>query len=70
MTDEVAGLVLAAQLRPEPALANAVFQAPSMAGVHEDWMDRLEDRGILDREIEFLPDRRGDGGPAAPATRG
>ena len=26
-----------------------------MAGVHEDWMERLEDRGLLDREIEFLP---------------
>ena len=37
------------------ALASAVFQSASMAGVHEDWMERLTDRGILDREIEFLP---------------
>ena len=26
-----------------------------MAGVHEDWMERLSDQGLLDREIEFLP---------------
>jgi glutamate dehydrogenase len=26
-----------------------------MAGVHEDWMERLSDRRLLDREIEFLP---------------
>ena len=37
------------------ALANGVYQAASMAGVHEDWMERLEDQGLLDREIEFLP---------------
>ena len=37
------------------ALANGVLQAASMAGVHEDWMERLEDRKLLDREIEFLP---------------
>jgi glutamate dehydrogenase len=26
-----------------------------MVHVHEDWMARLEDQGLLDREIEFLP---------------
>ncbi|HEU5483565.1 MAG TPA: NAD-glutamate dehydrogenase domain-containing protein, partial [Microlunatus sp.] len=55
MTDEVARLVLKHNYDQNLALANAVFQAPSMAGVHEDWMERLEDRGFLDREIEFLP---------------
>jgi glutamate dehydrogenase len=55
MTDEVGRLVLKHNYDQNLALANAVFQAPSMAGVHEDWMERLEDRGILDREIEFLP---------------
>ena len=55
MTDEVARLVLKHNYDQNLALASAVFQAPSMAGVHEDWMERLEDRGILDREIEFLP---------------
>ena len=55
MTDEVAELVLADNYDQNLALANAVFQAASMAGVHEDWMERLEDRGLIDREIEFLP---------------
>jgi glutamate dehydrogenase len=36
-------------------LANAAYQSVSMAGVHEDWMERLESRGLLDRQLEFLP---------------
>jgi glutamate dehydrogenase len=55
MTDEVAKLVLADNYDQNLALANAVHQSVSMAGVHEDWMERLEDSGLLDREIEFLP---------------
>ncbi|WP_375432443.1 NAD-glutamate dehydrogenase [uncultured Friedmanniella sp.] len=55
MTDEVAGLVLAHNHSQNLALANAEHQAYSMAGVHEDWMARLEERGLLDRQIEFLP---------------
>ena len=45
MTDEVADLVLAHNYDQNLALANGVFQAASMAGVHEDWMERLADRG-------------------------
>ena len=55
MTDEVAELVLAHNYDQNLALANAVYGSVSMAGVHEDWMERLEDQGLLDREIEFLP---------------
>ena len=55
MTDEVAGLVLAHNYAQNLALANAVSQAPPMARVHGDWIERLEDHGVLDREIEFLP---------------
>ena len=55
MTDEVAELVLADNYGQNLALANAVYQSASMAGVHEDWMERLESRGLLDRELEFLP---------------
>ena len=55
MTDEVAELVLAHNYDQNLALANGVFQAASMAGVHEDWMERLADRKLLDRDIEFLP---------------
>ena len=55
MTDEVAELVLKDNYDQNLALANAVYQSASMAGVHEDWMERLESQGLLDREIEFLP---------------
>ena len=55
MTDEVSALVLANNYDQNLALANAVHGAASMVHVHEDWMARLEDRGLLDREIEFLP---------------
>ena len=55
MTDEVAEQVLGDNYDQNLALANAVYQSASMAGVHEDWMERLEDRGLVDREIEFLP---------------
>ena len=55
MTDEVAQLVLKDNYDQNLALANAVYQSASMAGVHEDWMERLESQGLVDREIEFLP---------------
>jgi glutamate dehydrogenase len=56
MTDEVAEHVLAHNDDQNLAISNALYQAASMAGVHEDWMERLADRGLLDRELEFLPD--------------
>jgi glutamate dehydrogenase len=55
MTEEVAALVLAHNYDQNLALANGVHQAPSMARVHEDWMERLADQRLLDREIEQLP---------------
>ncbi|MCW2804293.1 MAG: glutamate dehydrogenase [Propionibacteriaceae bacterium] len=55
MTEEVGAQVLQNNYNQNLALANSEFQAYSMAGVHEDWMERLEDKGILDRSIEFLP---------------
>ncbi len=55
MTEDVAAHVLAHNESQNLALANAEHQAYSMAGVHEDWMARLEDKGLLDRELEFLP---------------
>ncbi|WP_091518637.1 NAD-glutamate dehydrogenase [Microlunatus soli] len=68
MTDEVAELVLANNDLQNLALANAEFQSGSMAGVHEDWMERLAEQRLLDRELEFLPsstemaERRSAGG--------
>ena len=55
MTDEVARLVLAHNTSQNLALANTVHHAASMARVHEDWIERLEEQGLLDRELEFLP---------------
>jgi glutamate dehydrogenase len=56
MTDDVAGLVLAHNVSQNLALANAEAQAPSMARVHGAWIERLEDQGLIDRAIEFLPE--------------
>ena len=55
MTDEVGHLVLADNYEQNVALASAVLQAPALMHVHEDWMQRLERQGLLDRELEFLP---------------
>ncbi|MCW2810714.1 MAG: NAD-glutamate dehydrogenase, partial [Friedmanniella sp.] len=54
-TDEVGLMVLENNADQNLALANSVWQAGSMAGVHEDWMERLEEEQILDRGIEYLP---------------
>ncbi|HEY0239573.1 MAG TPA: NAD-glutamate dehydrogenase domain-containing protein, partial [Friedmanniella sp.] len=56
MTDDVAGLVLAHNVSQNLALANAEAQAPSMARVHGEWIVRLEEHGLIDRAIEFLPE--------------
>jgi glutamate dehydrogenase len=58
MTDEVADLVLADNYEQNLALANAEAQAPALLHVHEDWIRRLERRGLLNREIEALPSRK------------
>ncbi|MEL4506060.1 NAD-glutamate dehydrogenase [Luteococcus sp. H138] len=55
MTDDVAALVLSHNVDQNLALANARFQAPSLAGVHEDWMTELEQAGYLDRTVENMP---------------
>ncbi|MBA2640454.1 MAG: NAD-glutamate dehydrogenase [Nocardioidaceae bacterium] len=58
MTDEVAELVLTDNVEQNLALANASHAAPSLLHVHADWMRRLERRGRLDRELEFLPNTK------------
>jgi glutamate dehydrogenase len=55
MTDDVAALVLIDNYEQNVALSTATMQASSLAHVHEDWMQRLEREGRLDRELEFLP---------------
>ncbi|MFF4653522.1 NAD-glutamate dehydrogenase [Streptomyces sp. NPDC001380] len=58
MTDEVGALVLRNNYAQNTALANALAQAPSMLNVHARMMRRLEDDGLLDRALEFLPNNR------------
>jgi glutamate dehydrogenase len=58
MTDEVAELVLADNYGQNVALANSQSQAVNLMHVHEDWIRRLEKRGLLDRAIEFLPSHK------------
>ena len=58
MTDEVAELVLRDNYEQNLALANASAHAPPLLHVHEDWMKQLEQRGVLNRELEALPTSR------------
>jgi glutamate dehydrogenase len=58
MTDEVGNLVLVDNYEQNLALANAAWQAPQLLHVHEDWIRRLERRGLLNRELEALPSRK------------
>jgi glutamate dehydrogenase len=55
MTDEVGALVLADNYEQNVAMANAMDHAPSMLHVHGDWIRRLERRGLINRQLEFLP---------------
>ncbi len=56
MTDDVSALVLVDNYEQNVALSTATMQAAPLAHVHEDWMQRLERGGHLDRQLEFLPD--------------
>ena len=55
MTDEVGSLVLQDNYEQNVALATANYLAAPLLHVHEDWMQRLERGGMLDRALEFLP---------------
>jgi glutamate dehydrogenase len=59
MTDEVAELVLANNRAQTEAISNAATNASSMLDVHRRYLAHLEQRGQLDRELEFLPDHEG-----------
>ena len=58
MTDEVAELVLRDNYEQNLALANASAHAAPLLHVHEDWMKQLEQRGVLNRDLEALPTSR------------
>jgi glutamate dehydrogenase len=55
MTDEVAARVLRQNYEQSVLLGNARRQHGAMAGVHRRAIQWLEERGELDRELEFLP---------------
>ncbi|WP_194916885.1 NAD-glutamate dehydrogenase [Catenulispora rubra] len=54
-TDEVARLVLRDNIDQNIALANAQWQAPELIEAHGRLMRRLAKDGLLDRDLEFLP---------------
>ncbi len=56
MTSDVAALVLANNYRQTQALSEERIEAASMVDVHARYMDSLASRGLLDRELEYLPD--------------
>ena len=56
MTDEVAALVLADNDGQTRALANARAQAGVMVDVHRRYLRSLEAAGVVDRDLEALPD--------------
>jgi glutamate dehydrogenase len=58
MTDEVGNLVLVDNYEQNKALANAAVQSAQLLHVHEDWIRRLERKGLLDRGLEALPSRK------------
>ena len=57
MTDDVARHVLDNNYEQNVMLGNARVQAPAMLSVHERFVRSLEQRGALDRALEFLPPR-------------
>ncbi|GAA1985741.1 NAD-glutamate dehydrogenase [Catenulispora subtropica] len=54
-TDEVARLVLRDNIDQNIALANAQWQAPELIDAHGRLMRKLVKDGLLNRELEFLP---------------
>ncbi|MFN8079530.1 MAG: NAD-glutamate dehydrogenase [Kineosporiaceae bacterium] len=56
MTDDVGRMVLRDNYEQNVLLGNARKQSHGMLSVHQRFMRSLETRGLLDRELEFLPD--------------
>jgi glutamate dehydrogenase len=55
MDDEVAALVLRDNYEQAQAISTSAAQASSMVEVHERYIRSLEQSGMLNRELEFLP---------------
>ena len=59
MTDEVAQLVLADNYAQTQAISMIASEAPRRLYEHARFIEHLEQRGLLNRELEYLPDARG-----------
>jgi glutamate dehydrogenase len=59
MTDDVSRLVLRDNYWQNVLLGNARRQSRGMLKVHQRFIQALEGRGALDRELEYLPDDAG-----------
>ena len=55
MTDEIAGLVLAHNYSQTQAISMVAWNAPEKLYEHARFIDSLEQRGRLNRALEFLP---------------
>jgi len=72
MTEEVGELVLRDNYEQARAISTSATQAASMLEVHERYIDALEEAGVLNRELESLPDdevladRKAAGGGLTP----
>ncbi|WP_307816430.1 NAD-glutamate dehydrogenase [Nocardioides limicola] len=58
MTDEVGDLVLRDNYEQNLALANADANSAPLLHVHEDWIRKLVSKGVINRELEGLPDAK------------
>ena len=58
MTDDVAELVLVHNIDQNIALSNSMYRSAELTSAYESWMQSLEQAGLLDRTIEYLPHTR------------
>lgn len=58
MTDEVAQLVLKDNAEQALVMSFSAFHANKNITLHANYMRELENRGLLDRQVEYLPDEK------------
>ncbi len=58
MTDEVAKLVLNDNYQQIQAISLAAYHATRNLALHSRYMQNLEEKGLLNRALEFLPDEK------------
>lgn len=58
MTDEVSDLVLRDNFLQSQAVSNALNCGPVYSTVYANYISNLESKGLLNRDIEFLPSRK------------